>query len=418
MLSTFELIALLLVVAASLGWLNHRYISLPHATGLLVLGLLASLVLVAIEAVFPGEPIYDALAGALRQIDFTAVVMEGMLAFLLFAGAINLNVRLLRDRAWQVGFLAIVGTVISTAVVGAAFWWVSGLVGHPVPLAWALVFGALISPTDPVAVIAVLKNVEVPEELRIEMQGEALFNDGVGVVLFTLLLALASGAEGEPVGFGAALGHLGVEAGGGIALGLATGYLAYRAMRAIDGYEVEVLVTLAVVAGTYAIAGRLGFSGPLSVVAAGLVLGDLAPKDAMSDETQGYVTSLWTLIDEILNSILFLLIGLEVIVLGFDLSALGLALAAIPIVLAARLVAVAAPVVLFRWTDALSARNVPFLVWAGVRGGISVALALSVPDTPARPLILAATYVVVLFTIVIQGTTLGHVARRTLPGGG
>lgn len=417
MLSTFDLIALLLVVSALLGWLNHRYVGLPHATGLLVLGLLASLLLVAIEAVFPGEPFYDALSGALRQIDFTAVVMDGMLAFLLFAGAINLSVRLLRDRAWQVGFLAIVGTTISAGLVGGAFWWISGLVGQPVPLPWALVFGALISPTDPVAVLAVLKEVEVPEELRTEMQGEALFNDGVGVVLFSLLLTFASGG-GEEVGIGTAFRHLAVEAAGGIALGLLTGYVAYRAMRAIDGFEVEVLVTLAAVAGTYAVAGRLGVSGPLAVVGAGLVIGDLAPRDAMSDRTHGYVSSLWTLIDEILNSILFLLIGLEVIVLGFDASAVGLALAAIPIVLAARLVAVAAPVAVFGWTGELSARNVPFLVWAGVRGGISVALALSVPHVEARPLILSATYAVVLFTIVVQGTTLGRVARRTLPGRG
>lgn len=414
MLSTFEIIALLLVCSAALGWLNHRLIRLPHATGLLVLGLLASVLLVAVEAVFPEEVLYDELASALRQIDFTAVLMDGMLAFLLFAGAINLNIRLLRDRAWQVAFLAVVGTLISTAIVGVGFWWLARLGGVSIPLAWALVFGALISPTDPVAVLGVLKDVDVPDQLQIEMQGEALFNDGVGVVLFTLLLGLATGLGREDFSVTAALGHFAVEAGGGISLGLATGYVAYRAMRVIDSFEVEVLITLAVVAGTYAVAQRLGMSGPLAVVAAGIVVGNLAPRDAMSDRTQGYVSSLWTLIDEILNSVLFLLIGLEVIVLRFEPTAVGLALAAIPLVLAARLVAVATPVALFRRAESLSSRNIPFLVWAGVRGGISVALALSVPQTDARSLIVTATYAVVLFTIVVQGTTLGIVAKRTL----
>jgi CPA1 family monovalent cation:H+ antiporter len=417
MTSIFDLVALLLVLSAVFGLVNHRFIGLPHTTGLLVLGLLASLGLVGAQAVFPGEVAYDAFAGTLREIDFTAVVMDGMLAFLLFAGAINVNLRLLRDRAWQIGFLAIIGTVLSTGLIGVAFWWIAGVAGQPLPLAWALVFGALISPTDPVAVLNVLKAVDVPDELQIEMQGEALFNDGVGVVLFTLLLAVATGPAGEGLSLTLALEHLVVEAGGGILLGLASGYVAYRAMRSIDAYEVEVLITLAVVAGTYAAARHAGVSGPLAVVAAGIVLGDLAPRNAMSDRTQGYVTSLWTLIDEILNSVLFLLIGLEVIILRFSPGAFGLALMAIPIALAARLAAVSTPVLLFRWTGSLSSRNIPFLTWAGVRGGISVALALSLPEHPEKSVVLAATYAVVLFTIVVQGTTLGRVARRTLPSG-
>ncbi|RIY00835.1 sodium:proton antiporter [Aureimonas flava] len=414
MVSVLDISAMLLVLSALFGWLNHRLIRLPHATGLLVMGLLSSLVLVGIEALFPGELIYDELARALRQIDFTKVVMDGMLAFLLFAGAINLNVRLLRSRAWQIAFLALVGTVISTAVVGFLFWWAAGLIGLAVPLAWALVFGALISPTDPVAVLNVLKNVEVPDAVQIEMQGEALFNDGVGVVLFTLLIGFATGMGGDDFTIASAFERLAVEAGGGIALGLVAGYVAYRAMRAIDDFPVEVLITLALVAGTYALAQRLDLSGPLAVVAAGIVVGDLAPRRAMSDRTQGYVSSLWTLVDEVLNSVLFLLIGLEVVILRFDGTTTLLALAAVPLVLFARLVAVSTPVLLFRWTGALSARNIPFLTWAGVRGGISVALALSLPDGPAKSPILAATYAVVLFTIVVQGLTLGAVARRTL----
>ena len=415
MISILDISALLLVLSALFGWLNHRFVHLPHATGLLVMGLLASLVLVGVEAMFPEELLYDELAQALRQIDFTQVVMDGMLAFLLFAGAINLNVRLLRSRAGQIAFLALVGTLISTAIVGLGFWWAAGVAGLSVPLAWALLFGALISPTDPVAVLNVLKNVDVPDEVQIEMQGEALFNDGVGVVLFTLLLGFATGT-GDEVTVASAFEHLVVEAGGGIVLGLAAGYLAYRAMRAIDEFAVEVLISLALVAGTYALAQKLGLSGPLAVVAAGIVVGDLAPRKAMSDRTQGYVSALWTLIDEVLNSVLFLLIGLEVIILRFEPTAMVLALVAVPLALGARLVAVSTPVLLFRWTGTLSARNIPFLTWAGVRGGISVALALSLPDDPAKATVLAATYAVVLFTIVVQGADAGTVARRTWPG--
>jgi CPA1 family monovalent cation:H+ antiporter len=413
-LSDFDLFALLLTLSALFGWLNGRFVHLPHSIALLVMGFVASLLLIALRLAFPAERIFDDMAQALRQIDFTAVVMNGMLAFLLFAGSINVNLAVLRDRAWPVATLALAGTVVSTGIVGVAFWAVTRAAGQPVPLLWALVFGALISPTDPVAVLSMLKNVSVPASLQIEMQGEALFNDGVGIALFTLLVGLAAGSGGEHVGVLDVLGHLAQEAGGGLALGLITGYLAYRAMRTIDDYAVEVLITLALVAGTYAVAQRLGTSGPLSMVAAGLLIGDRAPRDAMSDRTQGYVSALWTLIDEVLNSLLFLLIGLEVLVLRFQPSVLILASTAIPIVLIARLIAVSVPLLAFPWTERLSIQNVPFLTWAGVRGGISVALVLSLPESPAKALLLAATYAVVLFTIVVQGSTLGLVAKHAL----
>jgi monovalent cation:H+ antiporter, CPA1 family len=413
-ISVFDLAALLLTLSALFGWLNHRFLRLPHTIGLLVMGLFASLALVGLDLAFPEQHLYEDLTRVLGQVDFTEVVMNGMLAFLLFAGAMSLDLRALRDRAWAVATLALVGTLISTAVVGCAFWAAAQAIGRPVPLPWSLVFGALISPTDPVAVLATLKNVKVPQALEVEMQGEALFNDGVGIVLFTVLLAFAAGSGGEATSAGGIAKLLLQEAAGGLALGVVTGYVAYRAMRAIDDFPVEVLITLALVAGTYALAQKLGASGPLAVVAAGLLVGDRAPRDAMSERTQGYVSSLWTLVDEVLNSVLFLLIGLEVLVLRFEASGLVLAACAVPIVLLARLVAVSAPLLAFRWGGYLSARNVPFLTWAGVRGGISVALALSVPESEAKPAILAATYAVVLFTIIVQGSTLGMVARQTL----
>jgi monovalent cation:H+ antiporter, CPA1 family len=415
LISLFDLAALLLTLSALFGWFNHRVVRLPHTIGLLVMGLAASLLLVLLDLSFPGQRLYDQLKQPLLQIDFTQVMMNGMLAFLLFAGAIQLDVGALRDRAWPVAILALVGTVISTILVGGAFFSVARALGHPLPLAWACVFGALISPTDPVAVLSTLKNVNVPQALEVEMQGEALFNDGVGVVLFTALVAFAAAASGSNTNaFEGLLASVLRDAFGGLALGALTGYAAYRAMRAIDDFPVEVLITLALVTGTYALAQKLGTSGPLAVVAAGLLIGARAPRYAMSERTQTYVSALWTLIDEVLNSVLFLLIGLEVLVLRFEPGALGLALAAVPIVLFARIVSVSTPLLLFRWSEKLSARNIPFLTWAGLRGGISVALALALPDSPSKSAILAATYAVVLFTIVVQGSTLGIVARWTV----
>lgn len=414
MLSFFELSAALLTLSAVLGWINHKYLPFPHTIGLLVLSVVVSLILVGVDAAVPDKHLFDALTSALLQIDFSAVVMQGMLAFLLFAGALHVDLVRLRSRAIPVIVLASFGTAVSTLIVGAAIWRASALLGQPLTLAWAMVFGALISPTDPVAVLSTLKNINVPARLEVEMQGESLFNDGIGIVLFTILLLFATGGAGERTTITAIAELLLVEAGGGLLLGLVTGYLAYRAMRLIDDYAVEVLISLALVTATYAVAQRLHVSGPLAVVAAGLLVGHHGPQDAMSDQTQRYVFGLWTLIDEILNSVLFLLIGLEVLILSFTPDALIIALAAIPIVLVARFIAVGLPALVSWSSQMMAIRTVPFLAWAGIRGGISVALALSVPDSTARPAILAATYAVVLFSIIVQGSTLGYVARLTV----
>ncbi len=413
-LSFFDLVALLLTLSAAFGWLNHQFIHLPHSVGLVVMGLVASGLVAAAEFLFPGTPVVAALTHTMEQIDFSAVVLNGMLAFLLFAGAMGLNVNALHDRAWPVAALAIVGTLVSTAIVGLGLWVLANALGHAIALPWALVFGALISPTDPVAVLAMLKGVKLPSEVEVELQGEALFNDGVGVVLFVLLLGYATGTSGTTPSVASVTLVVLHEVGGGIVLGVVAGYVAYRAMRAIDDFAVETLITLALVTALYALAQRLGASGPLAVVAAGLLVGHRAPQDAMTDTTKRYVTTLWTLIDEILNSVLFLLIGLEVLVLRFAPETLWIALAAVPLALAARLVAVFAPIALFPWSRRLSVRNVPFLTWAGVRGGISVALALALPDHPAKAVILASTYAVVLFTLIVQGSTVGWMASLTL----
>lgn len=413
MFSLLDLAAILLTLSALFGWINHKFIPLPHTIGLLVMSVVTSVSMVTIDLAFPAQHFFEPLTDALLQIDFSSVVMNGMLGFLLFAGALHVDLGKLRSRAIPVAILAGFGTVLSTAAIGVGIWEAARVIGHPMTFAWALVFGALISPTDPVAVISVLKNVNVPADLEVEMQGESLFNDGVGIVLFTILLKFAVG-DGENTGGLAIVELLLLEGGGGVLLGLATGYIAYQGMRFIDDYPIEVLISLALVTATYALAQRLHVSAPLSVVAAGLLIGDRGPRYAMSDRTQTYVFALWTLIDEILNSVLFLLIGLEVLVLRFEPTALFFAVATIPIALLARLLAVAAPPLVFAWSNLLSIRNIPFLTWAGVRGGISVALALSIPDNPAKPAILAATYAVVLFSIIVQGSTLGIVARRTI----
>jgi CPA1 family monovalent cation:H+ antiporter len=406
--------ALLLTLSALLGWVNHKFLALPHTIGLLSMSVAASLILVAIDAILPDQHLFQPLTKALLQIDFTSVVMNGMLAFLLFAGALQVNLATLISRAVPVVVLATFATIASTFIVGFLFWQAAHLLGQSLPLSWALVFGALISPTDPVAVMGTLKNVQAPASLEAEMQGESLFNDGVGIVVFTILLAFATGAPDESTSLPSVGELLLVEAGGGILLGIATGYVAYWAMRLIDDYAIEVLISLALVTATYAIAQRIHVSGPLAVVAAGLLIGYRGPRDAMSDRTQTYVFGLWTLIDEVLNSLLFLLIGLEVLILRFDPASLIVAAAAIPIVIAARFLAVGAPVLVPLVNRLMSGRNVVFLTWAGIRGGISIALALAIPEGTAKPAILAATYAVVLFSVIVQGSTLGYVARRTV----
>jgi CPA1 family monovalent cation:H+ antiporter len=411
--SAFDLIAVLLVLTAVFGWLNHVVIRLPHTIGLLVMALGASLVLIGIEVALPDVALYESLTAMLRRIDFRETFLNGMLAFLLFAGALHVDLAILRERAWTVGLIATLGVVISTAVVGIGLWWLSGILGVTIPLPWALVFGALISPTDPVAVLSTLKTIEVPKALEVDMAGESLFNDGVGVVVFTVLLALASGSGGE----GGVL-HVAelffVEALGGAVLGWGTGYLAYRAMRRIDDYPMETLISLALVAGTYALAAKLHMSGPIAVVVAGILVGNRGPVDAMSDLTQQYVFGFWTLVDEILNSVLFLLIGLEVLVLRFDPSFAGLAAVSIPLVLLGRFLAVTIPVLVLQARQEFVRGTIPVLTWGGLRGGISIALALSLPEVAEKPPLLAATYAVVVFTIVVQGLSLRAVVGRTI----
>lgn len=417
LLSLLQVVAILLTITAVFAWANFKFLKLPNTIGLLVMGLLASLVLIGLEFAFPQVPLFHQLTDIVQRIDFSQALLDGMLAFLLFAGALHVDFSELRDRSWAIGCMATLGVVISTALIAIAVWEASRLLGTPLPFIWALVFGALISPTDPVAVISTLKNVAVPKTLETDMAGESLFNDGVGVVLFTILLAAALGSQDAA---GLSVTHIGklffIEALGGAALGLVTGYVAYRAMRQIDDYGIEVLISLALVTGSYALASSLHLSGPIAVVVAGLLTGNRGTSHAMSETTRRYLYAFWTLVDEILNSVLFLLIGLEVLVLQFDLNHLWLAAAAIPISLIARLVAVTAPVLALGRVVPFVRGTIPVLTWGGIRGGISVALALSLPAVPERPVILAATYAVAIFSIVVQGLTLSSMAKKLVGG--
>jgi CPA1 family monovalent cation:H+ antiporter len=410
-LSQFELVAVVLILTAMFSWVNIQLAILPHTIGLLVIGLGASLVLIGAEAAVPWLANLEDLAGLVGQFNFQGTVLEGMLAFLLFAGALQVDVVGLRSRAVTIGAMATIGVLVSTAIIGCVVWATADLIGVPISLPWALVFGALISPTDPVAVLATLKEVKVPEDLKIVMTGETLFNDGVGVVLFAVLVHAALGDNLDAVQVGQMFL---VEAMGGAILGAVTGYFAHRAMRAIDDYVIEVMISLALVMGSYAIASRLGVSGPLAVVVAGLLVGSRGPREALSDQTQRYLFGFWPLIDKMLNSVLFLLIGLEVLVLRFEPAFGWLMALAVPLVLIARLAAVSGPVLLLGLFRKFVRGTIPVLTWGGLRGGISVALALSLPEVAEKSALLAATYAVVLFTLIVQGLTLRAVIKRVV----
>ena len=436
MLSLFEIVALLLVMSGFFSWLNMAFFKLPHTIGLLVIALIASLSLLLLEALFPAIGLTDTLQTAILQIDFNATVMNGMLAFLLFAGALHVDFNFLKSQAWAIGLMASFGVLVSTFIVGGGFYFLAALLGLDLPFIWALVFGALISPTDPVAVLSILKTVNMPDELEAKIAGESLFNDGVGVVVFAIIVAIAVATTGvgggliEGTGHGAAHGsshgggdHINAayiaklfffEAGGGALLGALTGWLAYRSMAVIDEHAIEILISLGIVAGTYALAQRLHLSGPIAVVITGLLLGNRGAKFAMSEHTRQYLFGFWEMIDEILNAVLFLLIGLEVLVLGLAPEFAPIVLLAIPLVLFARFAAVSLPIKALGVFTQFAKGAIPVLTWGGIRGGISVALALSLPETDYKPLILAATYGVVVFSIIVQGLTIKTVVNRNV----
>lgn len=407
----FDILAIVISLTAGFSYLNHRFIGLPVTIGVMVIALLASLLLQIIDLL--GFHIGDHAARWLSTIDFNTTLLHGMLSYLLFAGALHVNLDDLHDQKWTIGILATVGTVVSTFLVGTITWWVLGLLGVDLPFIMCLVFGALISPTDPIAVLGILKNAKAPKSLEVKITGESLFNDGVGVVIFLVLAEIATGTH-EPTA-GHIAGLFAQEAIGGAIFGLALGALGYGLLKSIDQYQVEVIITLALVTGGYALANALHLSGPIAIVVAGLVIGNQGRKFAMSEKTREHLDVFWELLDEILNAVLFVLIGLEVLVLTFTQEYLLASLALIPLILLCRLVAIGLPMTMLRWVRTFSPGAVWLMTWGGLRGGISVALALSLPTSPERDVILAITYAVVVFSIVVQGLTMEKLVKRLAP---
>ena len=414
--SIFNLAALVVTLAAVCGWINHRWLRLPHSIGLVLIALAVSFAALLLDAVVPALRLESTVRDTLTRIDFQDTLMTGMLGFLLFAGALHVDLDHLVSRRWAISTLATVGILLSTGLVGGATYLLAGLAGFDLSLPYCLVFGALISPTDPIAVLSILKKTTVPATLEAKIAGESLFNDGVGVVLFAILVAVATGGgeHGTELTAGGIVRLFATEAIGGGLLGLAAGYLAFRAMKAIDEHNLEVLITLALVMGTYALAQQLHLSGPIAMVVAGLFIGNHGTRLAMSESTRDHVEKFWSLIDEILNSLLFLAIGFEVFALTLTPAMLWIAVVAIPLVLAARFISVSVPILTLRLWHDFTPGAIPVLTWGGLRGGISVALALSLPPSPVRDQILAATYGVVVFSIVVQGLTIERVVRATV----
>lgn len=407
--------ALFITITALFAWFNYRFVRLPATIGVMVIALLASLGLIALDHL-GFTYVTDMAEQWLGSINFNALLMDGMLSFLLFAGALHVDIDKLKRYRWSIGFLASVGVVVSTLAIGSAAWWLFATFHIEVPYLYCLVFGALISPTDPIAVLGIMQSAGAPEDMEIKIVGESLFNDGVAVVVFTLLVgAVTAGEQLTPMH---SLTLFAEEAGGGLLLGLAMGYIAYRMMKSIDQYQVEVLVSLALVLGGYALATWLEVSGPIAMVVAGLFIGNRGREHAMSDNTRRYVDGFWELIDETLNAVLFVLIGLELLLIPFEWSYLMVAAPLIVTILTVRLVTIGLPMMAMRhWVD-YRRGTTRVLTWGGLRGGISVALALGLPDSEYREPIVMITYIIVLFSILVQGLTIGKLVGHVVPGVG
>lgn len=405
----FNAAAVLMVLAALLSYINYRYLHLPSTIGLMVLTLIGSLVLILVSkiALDIEEPVAELVAG----LDFKALVLDSMLGFLLFAGALHVNLNGLAEQKRVIATLATAGIVASTVVVGYLCYWGQGLLGIDISLVYWLLFGALISPTDPIAVLGILKTAGVPKTLETKIVGESLFNDGIGVVVFIALLGFVGG-EGQDMG-AAQIGQLFLaEAVGGVVYGLAIGLVTFALLKQVDNYIVEVLMTLALVMGGYALAHTIHTSGPIAMVVSGLLIGNQGRRLAMSEQTVQRLDNFWELIDEILNAVLFVLIGLEVLALSFAMDYLVAGLLAIPLVLAARFICVGATIQVLRRWRTFTPHVVTVMTWGGLRGGISVALALSLPRGAEREILLVITYVIVVFSIVVQGLSTGPLIAR------
>ncbi|RMG51744.1 MAG: sodium:proton antiporter [Gammaproteobacteria bacterium] len=413
-MSLLDIAAILLGFAAFIGYLNLRLFRLPSTVGLMLGALVFSLGLLLLGRL--GLHFEEEARALLSQVDFTDTVLHGLLSFLLFAGALHIDLNDLRRHQWVILTLATVGVVLSMLMVGFGSWYLFSWMGFDLPLIWCLLFGALIAPTDPIAVLGILKSAGAPRALEIKIAGESLFNDGVAVVLFLALLGLL---EGQTELTPASLGILFLqEAVGGVLFGLLIGYGAYLLLRTVDDYAVEITITLALVTGGYALAEHWHLSAPITVVVAGLLVGNHGRRLAMSERTVEHLDTFWELLDELLNAVLFVLIGLELLVLQLQWSVILAGMLVIPLVLIARMISVGLPIGLFRLRKRFEPGSVVILTWGGLRGGISIALALALPAGLEREFLLTVTYVVVVFSILVQGLTIGPLVRGVVGGVG
>lgn len=410
-MTVFDLLAIVLTITAVFAYINERFIKLPTPIGVTLVGLIISLGML----IFNNEVLVLWAENFLNMLDFNAVVMRGMLSLLLFAGSLTVNLDNINKQKWLVITLATLGVLMSTFLVGTMTFYVLKLFGIHLPYLYALLFGALISPTDPIAVLSILKKVGVPKGIETLITGESLFNDGVGVVVFSVILSLL-GAGGHGSGPEVSLSNIAQlfaqEAIGGVFFGLTIGLIAYYLLKSVDEYTVEILITLSLVIGGYSLAGHLHTSGPLAMVIAGIFIGNQGRLFAMSDRTREHIDTFWEVVDEILNMILFVLIGLELLVVHYDLMSFAIGLVAIPVVLIARFLSVSLPISLIRLRKTFLPYTIRMMVWGGLRGGISIALALSLPNGSERDLIIKMTYAVVVFAILIQGLTIDKIAAR------
>lgn len=408
-LTVLDTAAIFLSITALLAFINTRFVGLPTTIGVMVISLVLSLLAILLGW-FGFDELHHYEVSLLKQMDFTEILLEGMLSMLLFAGALHVNIRDLRQYKWSIGFLAIVGTLLSTLLVAGLVYVVLPLLGFNIPFIWCLLFGALISPTDPIAVMGILASAGAPKSVETVIAGESLFNDGIGVVVFVILLEVLN--SGHMPTIGEALHLLGVEAGGGIVFGLVLGSVLFYMLKSIDSYQEEVLITLAGVLGGYALASHWHLSGPLAMVVTGLMLGNHGRNLAMSDQTRHYVDLFWELLDEILNALLFVLIGLEIVMISYSGNLFVASVLAIIIALLARLTVVGVATKVLRTKLGLPKKAWQVLTWGGLRGGISVALVLYLPTSPERDVLLALTYAIVVFSILVQGLSIGKVAKR------
>ncbi|MEM7195157.1 MAG: sodium:proton antiporter [Pseudomonadota bacterium] len=406
-----NLISIILCLSALFAYLNFRFVGLPTTIGVMLIALALSLLLI-VAGIFGVSGIREYAASLLSQIDFNKALMDGMLSLLLFAGALHVSTKDLEKMKWTIGSLATVGVVISTFLTGTLIYFLLGILNVEIHYMYCLLFGALISPTDPIAVLSTLKQAGIAKSLETKIAGESLFNDGVGVVVYVVILGIVVYPENASVSHTALV--FAQEAVGGIVFGYLLGMAGIYLLKTVDNYQVEALITLALVIGGYTLALALHTSGPIAVVIMGLIIGNRGRAQAMSELTRERLDNFWELLDEMLNIVLFVLIGLEVLILQFQPAYLIAGVLAIPVVLGTRLVSVGIPITVLRalGTRDFSDHVIKILTWGGIRGGISVALALSLPEGPERAAFLLMTYCIVIFSITVQGLTIGRVARK------